>query len=259
MLLNGKVAIITGGGRGIGEATALRFAGEGAIVALVSRTRADLEAVSRKVQEAGGRAFVAVADVASEDQVQDVVRTVISELGRVDILVNSAGTAGEMIDLVDLPVADWDQIIATNLRGTMLCCKYALIPMIEARAGSIVNLSSNNGRRGTAGRSHYAASKWAVHGLTHTLAWEAGKHNIRVNCVVAGATRTEELDRSLRARAGYEGRPYEDVVAAIARQSPMERILDPPDVAEAILYLASDEAIAMTGQTVNVNAGSWMT
>ncbi len=258
MVFNDQVVIVTGAGRGIGKVIALRFAAQGAGVALVSRTLADLEAVAAEIASAGGRALPVVADVTDRRQVEAMVSTVLGAYGRVDALVNNAGMAGSRANLVDLDLADWDAVLDTNLRGTMLCSKLVLPPMVRQNRGCIINVSSLMGRTAEWGRTHYCAAKWAIIGFTQALATEVGKHDIRVNCVVPGLVHTEAVEGYLQGLAAEKNVSYDEMYRRFAASHPTGKIVQTSEVAELMLFLASDRATGIHGQSININAGYWM-
>jgi len=208
--LEDKVAIITGGGTGIGRATAIRFAAEGAKVVVTARRLPILEEVVAEITSKGGRAKAIRCDVSDEKQVQRMVADTIGAFGQIDILVNNhaGGRGGGPVANMDL--GGWNESIAIILTGTMLCCREALKYMIPRRQGSIVNVSSLAGMYGVAGLSPYGVSKWGVIGLTETLSIEAGAHNIRVNAVSPGATKTDRFEDPQKAFAKNRGIAYEE-------------------------------------------------
>lgn len=241
MKLTGRVAIITGAGKGIGKAIALAYARAGADVVLVSRTRADLEAVAAEVGQTGRQALVVVADVSAAADVERMVAETLHRFGRVDILVNNAAIAGPM-PVIDMPLDHWNRILSVNLTGVFLCSQAVLRPMIEQKQGKIINISSGSGLRGSAGNAAYAASKAGVIRFTEALAGEVRKHGIRANVICPGPIKTDML--ALRPSAG----------------SPVDstNFLEPDDVAGAALFLASDYAGQMTAQIIQVrNSNRW--
>jgi NAD(P)-dependent dehydrogenase (short-subunit alcohol dehydrogenase family) len=232
MKLQGKTALITGGGRGIGRATAHLFAREGADVALVSEVPGEIAAVAAEVRVLGRRALAVAADLRSEEETCRMTATVLGEMGQVDVLVYSAGVAihGE---IATLPTAYWDENFAVNVRGMFLATRALLPHFLGRRCGTIVNIASALGKQGSAMRAAYTASKYAVVGFTKSLALEMRPHGIRVNCVCPGPVATP-----LRAK-NY---PNEDP----------STITSPEDVAKVVLYLVSDDAVAITGADVDV-------
>ncbi len=217
--LQGKIALVTGGGRGIGRATALALAEAGADVAVAARTAAELAAVAEEVRALGRRALPVVADVSQEDQVESLVRQVLAEFRRIDILVNNAGVSGRC-EVADLPLADWQRTLSVNATGTFLCSR-AVVPVMRRHGGGrIINVVSGNGRQGQARNAAYSASKFAVMGFSQSLAQEVLNDNITVSCVLPGPT-----DTALRRNST----PNEDRTL----------LLRPEDVAEVILFLVT--------------------
>jgi len=260
MNFENKVVIITGAGKGIGKVTAQQFAGLGASVVLGARTTDEVELAAREINDSGGAALGLTVDIASAESIQRLVDRVIADYGRIDILVNNAATAGPIgktvTKLVDMDVSDWDLVYSVNSRGTMLMSK-ACIPHISA-GGSIINLSSTAGRSGMSGRTHYCSSKASLIGFTKALAHELGPEEIRVNCVVPGSTRTELLDKLFHRMAAEAEVDVETIIKRQSANSPQKRIAGPEEVAQVIVFLASDAASAMNGQSLDPNAGSFM-
>jgi NAD(P)-dependent dehydrogenase (short-subunit alcohol dehydrogenase family) len=255
MKLDGKVAIITGGGRGIGRAIALRFAAEGAAVAVAGTTREMVDAVAQQIRERTGRSLALVTDVADESQVEHMVSATMSEFGRIDILVNNAGIAGPTALVPEVSREDWDRTIAINLTGAFLCAKHTLPHLIERRSGRIINITSIAGLRAYAYRSPYAASKWAMIGLTRTLAEEAGGYNITVNAIAPGPVRGPRIDSVIRSRAAAMNRPVEDVERDYVEPTALKRMVDEEDIAAMAVFLASDDGRNITGETLNISSG----
>ncbi len=258
MLLEKRVAVVTGGGRGIGRATALKLAEEGASVVIAARTASELEETAAAIEARGSRVLSVTMDLAVQGQIESLFHQALDRFGQIDVLVNNAARTSPLAPLVDLELEEWDTTFDVNLRAVMLSCKLALPSMIERRTGSIINIGSTNGRRGIPGRIAYGASKWGLIGFTQVLAGEVGQHNVRVNCVVPGATRTEALEESMRNRARVEGITYEDAMRRAAFIAPLNRVVEPEETAEVILFLASDKSSGVHGQSINVNAGMWM-
>jgi NAD(P)-dependent dehydrogenase (short-subunit alcohol dehydrogenase family) len=250
-MLEGRVAIVTGGGSGIGTVIARTFVRAGARVAIASRGQERLAQVAR---ETGAEAIP--ADVTDEGSVRALFERVDALFGGLDILVNNAGIAGPVANAADMDIAAWDETMAINVRGAILCIKYA-VPRMKARGGgSIVNMSSLMGLKGTPMRSAYTASKYAMLGITDAVSQEVGVHNIRVNALCPGAVNGELMQRVIAARAKAEGRSAED----IARQNytdkaSLRRWVEPEEVAAAALFLASPASAAITGERIRVDAG----
>jgi NAD(P)-dependent dehydrogenase (short-subunit alcohol dehydrogenase family) len=256
--LEGKVALITGGGSGIGRAIALLFAGEGAHVAVCGRRRGPLEAVAAEVEALGGRAAALAGDIASEADVRRIVGETVARLGGLDVLVNNASIVGQVAPVTELDLAMWNEALAVNLTGAMLCSREA-VRYMQAKGGAIINVSSNVGRRGFRNRAPYVCSKWALHGLTQTLALEVARYGIRVNAICPGPVLTERLQGSMRKMAAARGISPAEVQKEWEAESPMGRFATVEECARVALFLACDDSSAMTGQALNVTAGVIMT
>ena len=265
--VEGKVAIVTGAAAGIGTAHALTLTREGADVAAVDICRSQplsqvtagtAEALDKLVQEIrdlGRRAIAIRCDVSKADEVERTVKTVIDEFGRVDILVNNAGV-WTMAPFVDLTEQAWDFVMDVNLKGTFLCCKYVVPHMIAQKAGKIVNTGSICGREGRLFFLHYGCSKAGVHMLTDALSKEVAAFNINVNCVAPGAIwGTHMMDWSLRYITPEGADPKEAYADFCQRMSTFGREQTPEDVANAMLFLVSEESRNMTGYTIYVDGG----
>lgn len=245
MRLEGKVAIITGGGSGIGRATALLFAREGARVVVADYDTSGGQAVADEIQATRGEALFVQTDVSDATQVQDMVGAALEAYGRIDILFNSAGVLAKG-SILDTDLATWQRVMDINLTGTFLCGKAVLPHMIAGGGGSIINMSSSTGAHdGNAGSAAYVASKGGVTLLTRCMAIDHAAENIRVNAIAPGPTDTPMLRRFLDA----EGR------AAFAATFPMKRLGCPEEIAQAALFLASDEASFVTGAIFCVDGG----
>ena len=247
MKLKGKVAIVTGGSRGIGRAICLRLAEEGCdVVVNYVRNRARAAEVVKEIQANGRKAFSAKADVSKLAQAEKLVQTTLEKFGRVDILVNNAGVYSEHL-LTDLDEHEWDRMVEVNLKSMYNCCKSAVLHMIGRKGGSIVSISSINGKQGFPGDTHYSATKAAVIGFTMSLAKELAKYNIRVNAVAPGEILTDVTKDDI-AKSGNE----------FLKQIPMGRFGKPEEVAAVVAFLVSDDASYITGETINVNGGWFM-
>jgi NAD(P)-dependent dehydrogenase (short-subunit alcohol dehydrogenase family) len=242
MRLAGRVALVTGAGSGIGEATARRFVAEGAIVAVNDVDPERTRAVAGALEKAGGRALAVPANVTRRDEVEAMVARVVGELGRLDVLINNAGINRDAMSH-KMTEEQWDQVLAVNLKGTFLCAQAALPKMRERGWGRVVNTSSV-GALGNIGQANYAASKAGVIGLTKTLALEYAKYGVTVNCVAPGAVLTAML-------AGVPAPIREKITAQI----PMGRIADPAEIAGVHVFLASEDASFITGQVLFVDGG----
>jgi 3-oxoacyl-[acyl-carrier protein] reductase len=248
--LTGRVAIVTGGGTGIGAATALRLAEHGADVVIAARTVEDLDRTADAVKAATGRKCLTVpTDVKVEDQVIALVQRTVDELGRVDILVNNAGGT-RMGPLRTLPTRAWDSSFDLNVRSAYFCTREAGRHFCEQRSGAIVNISSGAGVNGVKGGAHYSASKAALQMFTRVTAAEWGTYGVRANCIAVGAVASERSVDAWRV-AGLD----QDVMG---RGTALGRIGYPREVANAILFFVSDAASFITGQTLSVDGGPSM-
>lgn len=256
MKLNNRVAIVTGGGTGIGKAISLAFASEGATVVVAARTLPRLEAVADEIRSRGGRATAIQTDITDESQVRDLVSQTIDEYGQVDILVNDSGIAATIAKVVDVDLDDWNRVLAVDLTGAMLTAKTVLKSMTARRSGNIINISSEAGIRGWPYRSPYCVAKWGLIGLTRTLALEVARYGIRVNCIAPGTVEGERMDNSLKAVAESSGRTYEEVRSATVAGAALKRMVTAVEIAGTAVFLASDDSSGITGETINVNAGS---
>ena len=255
MKLDGKVAVITGGGHGIGRVIGLRFAAAGASVVVSGTSQAALEQTARDIQEHGGRAIAVPADVADEAAVERLIARTLDECGRIDILVNNAGIAGPTAPVTQVTREDWDRTMAVNLTGAFLCAKHALPHMINQQSGRIINITSIAGLQAYALRSPYCASKWAMIGFTQTLAEEAGRYNITVNAIAPGPVRGPRIENVIRNRAAQMNAAYEEVERQYVEPTALKRMVEEDDIAAMALFLASDEGRNITGETLNISSG----
>ena len=256
MNLRDRVAVVTGAGRGLGRSISVRLAQRGADVVLAARTAGDLEATARLVREEGREAVPVPTDVGDPDQVAELARVVLQRFGRVDVLVNNAGIRGPTAPLWETDPADWEQVVRVNLTAAFLCSRAFVPAMIRAGSGSIVNVGSIATVRARAGRVAYAASKSGLAALTRGLAVEAGEHGVRVNMVSPGVIAGERLDRVLRDRAAASGTNVEDEKAGLARDTALRRLITGDEIADVVVFLASDLAAGVTGHDIDVSAGS---
>ena len=255
MKLKNKVAVITGGGTGIGKAIAARFAAEGASVVVAARTLSKLEETVNEIQAAGGRAKAVQVDVSDEKQVKEMAETTIREFGQIDVLVCNHAGGGGGGPVINLDIAGWKETLDINLTGTLLCCRAALQNMIPRRSGSIINISSVAGMYGVPGLASYSTSKWGVIGLTQTMAIEAGEYGIRVNSISPAATRTERFEEPQKMFAESSGITYEDRLKETTAHYALKRIAEPSETAGAALFLAWDDSSAVTGHNLVVSCG----
>jgi NAD(P)-dependent dehydrogenase (short-subunit alcohol dehydrogenase family) len=259
--LKDKVAIVTGGGQGIGKAIALAFAAEGARVVVAARNLPNLEKAAAEIAVKGGTAKAVQTDVTKEAEVERMAIETVNTFGGIDILVNNSGIGGPTCMVVDLKLEDWMEVINVDLTGSMLCCKHALKHMIPQKKGAIINIAAEGGRTGDGRsgypmRSPYCCAKMGVIGLTETLSIEVGPHNIRVNAISPAAVRGERIINVLKGRAAVAGVPYEDLITKIVQNYSLGRMAEESEVAAVAVFLASDESSAITGQTIVSHCGS---
>lgn len=256
MMLKDKVAIVTGGGRGIGRGIARRFAAEGASIVIAARTAAQLAGVVKEIEDAGGRAAAVAADVTREEDAARIVHAARERFGRVDILVNNAGIYGPVAPIEEIAPTEWDNVIAVHLRGTFLMTRLALPQMYAHGGGAILNLSSVAARAAFPWGAAYAVAKAGLLGLTRTAAAEGARRGVRVNAILPGPVpeteMSQELGRKLAARVGRDaGEMFKEFVNGILQGRPQTV----EEIASAALFLVSDQASAITGQALSVDGG----
>jgi NAD(P)-dependent dehydrogenase (short-subunit alcohol dehydrogenase family) len=256
MTLAGQVALVTGAANGMGRAISLRLATAGADLVLSAREVEPLEVVAAETRAAGRIARVAPVDVRDEASVRAVVEAALAAFGRIDVLVNCAGTTGPIETPVhEIRVEDFDEVLAVNLRGTFLPTKHVVPVMIRQGRGRIVNIAGTSGLRGYKLRAAYSASKWAVRGFTRTVALEVGPHGVTVNCVAPGIVAGDRMDRLCREKARKRGWTPEQVHQEYVQEMALRRVTTPEDVASAVLFLCTDDFRNMTGQCLTVDGG----
>jgi 3-oxoacyl-[acyl-carrier protein] reductase len=244
--LANQIAVVTGAGRGIGRAIALRFAAEGADIVCVSRTAANSEKVAEEVRALGRKAWAEAVDVADAAAVAAAGEKILAAAGRLDILVNNAGVTRDGL-LMRMSEEDWDAVLDTNLKGAFLVTKAFARAMTRQRSGRIINISSVIGLRGNAGQCNYAASKAALFGFTKSMARELASRNITVNAIAPGFTETD-----------MTGALTEAMRAEILKAVPLGSFGQPEDIAQAALFLAGPGARYITGQILTVDGGMVM-
>jgi 3-oxoacyl-[acyl-carrier protein] reductase len=241
-----RIALVTGASQGIGRATALRLAADGHHVAVAARSLDKLEAVAAEIAAAGGTAHPFALDAASEDSIKACVKAVLAHYGRIEILVNNAGITRDILAL-RMKRADWDDVLATNLTGAFLLSQCCISPMLKARWGRIINITSVVGETGQAGQANYAASKAGLIGLTKSFARELASRAITVNAVAPGMIVTAMTDIL-----------SDEQKSAMQTQIPLGRPGTDAEIAAAVAFLASNDAAYITGHTLDVNGGMYM-
>jgi acetoin reductase-like protein len=254
MRLSGKSAIVTGAGRGIGKATALRFAREGADVLVPDLDRATSEQTARAIQALGRKGIPLQMDVTRLADIRRMVDTAMREFGKIDILVNNAGIT-QVRDPMKLTEEEWDRTLSINAKAAFFCLQAVAREMIPRRSGVILNAASISGRAGKPMLVDYCASKFAVIGITQSMALALAKHGIRVNAVAPGIVDTDMWVQIDREWSALEGKPAGEMKRIRVGAIPLGRIETAEDVANLYTFLASDEASYITGQTYNVCGG----
>jgi len=246
MRLGGRRALVTGAGQGLGAAIATRLARDGAAVMVNDLDGEAAESTVRAIRDAGGRAAAFAGSVTDPAVVEAMVETTLRELGGLEILVNNAGITRDKI-LPKMTIEDFDAVVNLNLRGTFLCCKFGTPPMVQAKWGRVINMSSR-AHLGNKGQVNYSASKAGVIGLSKSLALELGKFGVTVNCIAPGVIKTP----------GVTNLPhYQDLVDRVAPTLPIPRLGEPEDVAGVAAFLASDDASYVTGEVIHVSGGRY--
>jgi NAD(P)-dependent dehydrogenase (short-subunit alcohol dehydrogenase family) len=245
--LDGKVAIVTGGATGIGKATALLFAEEGANVIVADRDEENGRRVAEQIVRSGGNGIFLPVDISRPDEVEAMVRTVVDTFGRLDVLHNNAGVEGEQAPTADCTLENWDRVIGINLRGVFLGMKYGIPAMVKQGSGSIINTASVAGLVGVANMPAYCASKGGIVQLTKTAALEYAPQGIRVNVICPGGVWTPMTERVTASRA--------EILGAMETQVPAGRIGQPEEIARLALFLASDDSSYCTGAPFAIDGG----
>ena len=246
MSFSDRVALVTGASQGIGRAVALKLAAKGATVAAAARNQEKLDELVKEITAAGGKAATFVLDVGDEEQIKTVFKSVITQFGKIDILINNAGVTRDQL-VMRMKRVDWDTVINTNLTSAYLCTQQAISSMLKQRWGRIINVTSVFGQIGQAGQANYASSKAGLIGLTMALAREVASRNITCNAVAPGF-----IETSMTAVLSDEFKQN------ALKMVPLGRTGTPEDVAHAVAFLASDEASYITGHVLNVNGGLLM-
>jgi NAD(P)-dependent dehydrogenase (short-subunit alcohol dehydrogenase family) len=243
-LLRDKVAIVLGASRGIGAATARRFAAEGAKVVVAARDEQALDAVAATIRDQGGEALAVRADISQPQQIAALVEKTVARYGRLDAAFNNAGAGNRPMPLLDMSIEDIDQSLGVNLRGTLVAMKFELAAMLASGGGAIVNMSSTAGLQGARGLAVYSAAKHAVIGATKSAALDYAARNVRINAVAPGPILNDKM-----AALSDEHR------APIARAVPLGRIGAPEEIAAAVAWLCSDQAAFVTGAVLSIDGG----
>src|SRR5882762_10092978 len=246
MNISGRVALVTGASQGIGRSCALKLASIGATVALAARNPEKLNELVREITGAGGKAAAFPVDVGDEAQIKSACQAAITQFGKIDILVNNAGITRDQL-VIRMKRSDWDAVLSTNLTSAYLCIQQVIGTMLKQRWGRIINITSVFGQMGQAGQANYAASKAGLIGLTMAIAREVGSRSITCNAVAPGF-----IETAMTASLGDEFKQN------AVKQIPLGRVGSPDDVANAVAFLASDEASYITGHVLNVNGGLLM-
>jgi 3-oxoacyl-[acyl-carrier protein] reductase len=257
MRLESKIAIVTGAAKGMGEAVTLAMAREGADIMLAARDMGPLEEVAAKARDMGRRAECVPVDVTDEATVAAMVEKTLAAFGgRIDILVNIAGVTGPIETPVwEIERDDFLYVITANILGMYLPIKHALPTMIAQRDGRIVNIGGSSGIRGYKSRAAYSSSKWAVRGLTRTVALDVGEYGISVNNVVPGIVQTPRMEKLCHEKARKRGWTYDQVYQEYVQDMALKRVTTPEDIAAAVIFAASDDARNMTGQDIIIDGG----
>jgi NAD(P)-dependent dehydrogenase (short-subunit alcohol dehydrogenase family) len=246
MELSGRIALVTGAGSGIGRAIAIRFAKEGAHIIVNDMDGRAAERTVQEIEAAGGQGFPFQANISNREEVHGMIARGVDRFGTINILVNNAGTGGSSIVTKDMPPEAWENTVSVNLNGAFYCCQGVIPGMIEKGEGKIVNIASLAARRmSKLGGADYTAAKYGLVGFSHHLAFELAAYQINVNTVCPGATLTPLV----------MSKTTEEFRDSVCRQIPLGRWISPEDIAEAVLFLASDRSAMITGVVLDVNGG----
>ena len=249
MRFSDKVAVVTGGGKGIGKAIAVRLAQEGAKVVVVDKDQDTLASTVEDIKKEGGQAIAVAADVTLSEEVDRMAQTTIQQFGKIDILINNVGLF-TYEPFLDTSEETWDRLHSINLKSTLLCCQAALKNMTKNGYGKIVNVSSDAARMGVAAQASYSAAKAGVTGLTRALAMEMARYKINVNCVCPGPVETDLM--------AEVGGTIPEIRQKLEKAVPFRRFAQPEEIAAPVCFLASDDAGYITGQALGVNGGQTM-
>lgn len=256
MLFKGKVAVVTGGGQGIGREVCLKLAEGGADIVIADISPHN-EATAEEARALGVRALAVHTDLASEEAVKAMAQATLDAFGRVDIIVNNSGIIGATGQIDEFSLEEWNQSININLTGMYLVCR-ELVGALRRQGGRIVNVASVAGKRPLKCRTPYCTTKAAVIGFTKSLAWDLGEWGITVNCVSPGRVEGPRIQESMKHGAAAAGLSFDAYVDSLKKQAALHSFITPQSVADAIVFLCSPQAAFITGADLNVNAGSFM-
>ncbi len=254
MMLPDKIVIVTGASKGIGRAIALRLAKEKANIVIADVDKDEGEKVAQMIREMGRDCLAVKCDVRNSQEVEEMVEKTMQKFGRIDILVNNAGVSS-MAPMVELEEKDWDFNMDINAKGQFLCSRAVAKHMIKQRSGKIINNASLAAKRGALFLGHYSASKFAVLGLTYTMAIELAPYNITVNAVCPGIVETDMIRREWKWEGDLRGMTPEKVRKEVLSTIPLGRLAKPEDIAGVVAFLASEDADYITGQAINITGG----
>lgn len=254
MRVSDKVVIVTGAGKGIGRAIGLELAREGANIVIVDIDLEEAEKVSQDIRSTGRKSLAIRTDVRRASEVDSMVDKTVEEFGKIDILVNNAGVSS-MAPVVDLGEKEWDVTMDINAKGQFLCSRTIAKHMIRQRSGKIINNASLAAKQGARFLAHYCASKFAVLGLTYSMALELAPYNITVNAFCAGFVQTDMIKREFKWEADLRGTTADKIANEILSTIPLGRVAQPEEIAKVVAFLASSDADYLTGQAININGG----
>ncbi len=257
MRLENKTAIVTGAAQGMGGTITETMAREGADLVLVARSPGPIEELAEKIRGTGRRALAVAADTTEDDQVENMVAKAKEFFdGRIDILVNAMGATGPIETPVwEIDSKDFLDLLRKNVIGAFLPSKYVIPAMIEKNYGKIVTIGGCSGMRGYRYRAGYSSSKWAIRGLTRTSAIDCGEYNINVNAIMPGIVETPRMEKLCHEKAKTKGTTFEEEYAEYVAEMPLKRVTTPQDIANAVIFLASDESQNLTGQEIVIDGG----
>lgn len=250
-----RTTLVTGAGQGIGREIALGYARAGDRLVLAARNEANLNATASDAQQLGVDTLVVPTDISDADAVAAMATAAIDRFGGVDVIVNNSGIGGPSGPMWEVDEAEWTETLSVNVTGVFLVCRALLPHMIERGSGSVIIIGSISGKRPLWGRTPYTTSKAALIGLTRTLAVEAGPHGIRVNLISPGFVAGPRIDWVIKAQAEGRGLSEDDVRGEFEAESPMRRLTEASEIADACLFLSSDASSGITGADLNVNSG----